>query len=499
MKLEVETSIPILFEKTDEVVDGRFTKVKIWICSIGENLNGSYFDKPLVESMIPSLSNIPILGYISKNSLNEADFNGHEEILVIEENGVKVEYIGRAYGLIPETNDATFETKKVNGKDIEFLVCTGILWNKFQECIDIFDRDLVKSQSLELFPDSIKGEFREDKLFHFTSATFEGACILGENVTAAMTGSVVEKFTESTIKDEVRALIAEYSHFTKNITNESIEGGERMKSTVNKKEIAAKFSLTVNQLYTELDRALSTITYISENYYGDPVERSKYYINDYDETYCYAYDCELRMDMKIPYVMNGDNPEIDIENASRIKYVPSDWVVETEGSVEDLDELDEFDTYAKKVIDEAKVEFTTLKKSFEDKFAIKDESYLKLTEKFELLQAESIKYEDSIKSLQQYKDENESAKNKVEVETLFTKYSKHLSKEEMENLRESYKTFTKFSDYVNHFNSIVVNKLIVDEKPNFSRMSINLDTDLEQEDKSKSTSAYKKVKNKKYN
>ena len=60
--------LPIMFQKLQqydiENLDTRFLKVKIWIMHLGENYNGSYFDKEVVTDAIPSLANTPILCFI---------------------------------------------------------------------------------------------------------------------------------------------------------------------------------------------------------------------------------------------------------------------------------------------------------------------------------------------------------------------------------------------------------------------------------------------------
>jgi len=198
----------------EEIPDSRWIKVKIWLCHTEGNLNGSYFSKELLENMKDnSLANIPILGYISKDSFNETDFNGHEERLIIEDGEVKIEYIGKIYGLIPESHNAQFEFKLCDdGVEREFLTCEGLLYTRFPECIDIFNRDEVKSQSMELEPDSISGKFELDNLFHFETAKFEGACVLGDSLTPAMVNSTIEKFSIKSIKDQLQEMIVELNN-----------------------------------------------------------------------------------------------------------------------------------------------------------------------------------------------------------------------------------------------------------------------------------------------
>lgn len=200
------------------VLDDRFIKTKIWIAHTGENRNNSIFSKELLESMIPSLSNTMILGYIATDEDGNQDFKGHETRLVIENGEFDIKYVGRAWGLIPESNNAHFELRYgEDGVEREYLVAEGLLWKKFPEVEEIFDRDSgFKSQSMELFPPSVKGYVNETGQFVFTHAKFEGACILGENVTPAMISSTIEKFSvNDNIKAEFSEMLTEFNtHFS---------------------------------------------------------------------------------------------------------------------------------------------------------------------------------------------------------------------------------------------------------------------------------------------
>ncbi|WP_151035825.1 hypothetical protein [Bacillus wiedmannii] len=213
-------SLPIEFEQVMNVLDDRFMKVKIWIAHTGENRNNSIFSKEVLEAMIPSLANVPILGYIAVDEDNQADFKGHEEALVIEDKQFKLKYMGRAYGVIPTENNARFETRYgSDGVEREYLVCDGIVWRKFPEVEEIFDRDGgFKWQSMELQNSSVNGYLDDNGVFVFTKAKFEGACILGEHVTPAMVSSTIEKFSVNTIKEELGDMLTEFNAYFSNIT-----------------------------------------------------------------------------------------------------------------------------------------------------------------------------------------------------------------------------------------------------------------------------------------
>lgn len=230
MKIELNTSIPIQFEVLEEYDDSRFLKGKIWVCHVGQNLNNSIFNKEIIEKAIPSLSNIPVLGYIEANNANETDFTGHEQRIVIDDDGARLEYLGRMYGTVPESNNAQFEFKVgEDGVNREYLTVEVLIHTKFQECVDIVTKNGFKNHSMELHPSSIKGQFNENKLFEFTDFKFEGLCLLGDNVTPAMKGSVLELYSQSKFNYQVNEMIQEFNTTFSALT--SSEGGK----TVNEK------------------------------------------------------------------------------------------------------------------------------------------------------------------------------------------------------------------------------------------------------------------------
>ncbi len=222
MDLKVPTSFPVVFEAVqspDYIDNERFLYCKIWICHTGKNLNNSYFTKEVLQKMIPSLAGIPIVGYISADEAGDVDFGGHEQKIVIDDNGIRLEYVGRAYGCVLENNNAKFETKLCSdGVEREFLTCEAVLWKKFDECINILERDGAKGQSMELYPGSIEGYFDVDGVFHFTDAKFEALCILGDKYIPAMTGSMIEYFNMNSIQQEIKEMLVELSNSIKQFT-----------------------------------------------------------------------------------------------------------------------------------------------------------------------------------------------------------------------------------------------------------------------------------------
>lgn len=145
--------LPVTFEKTGEVngKDTRFINVTIDVLHTGDNLNGSTFSKEVVDTALESIKNTPILGYIEESKAGDLDFKGHEHELKIDENGIQYVYSGSAYGVIPESCNARWVSRDDGtGTMRDYLRVDGLLWTKFDDSCEIFERDGVKAQSMEI-------------------------------------------------------------------------------------------------------------------------------------------------------------------------------------------------------------------------------------------------------------------------------------------------------------------------------------------------------------
>jgi uncharacterized coiled-coil protein SlyX len=611
-----QNKIPVSFEKIDEPNE-KFIRMKVWIANVGENHNASYFSKETLEQMAHTLPYTPVVGYIGKNEFNEKDFRAHEEELVKIGGELDFKYLGFAYGFVPSDPEWKFESKVCpDGILREYLTCTIFVWKKWSEVIEIFERDgWSKKHSMELT--DCEGYIDEnDKLFHFTSATFDGLCILGKDIEPGIPYSTIEKISFKRFNNQLKTMIEEYNKYFS--TTSSSKGGETEKmnehflkkdeygtgdkieidnskdaasdtpwgevnktklrndilkasnykslvkeaylivedgwedapseklkyphhvikdgklvlsipgceaalqrlhqegitsgsainhlkkhyktlglsldnfsahekevSRLSKKDIAAKFKLTAGQMFDEFNRVLSEVTYETEDWYGDKVERPRYYLRDYDESFVYVVDCmNDYMDMKLSYSTEGDNIKIDYESATRIKYTPIDW----DGGVEDDPDydgdvvIDSVQDFAKKFSMDAKVAFEKMKSDFEaktsdleTKISVKEDVIISLNEKFQKLQEESSSKDQQIESLSKFKKEHEEKIRKEKVESLFTKFAKVLSKEEMDELREKEPSFETYEAFEKEIKSFAADKLITahkEEKPEFSSMAI---------------------------
>ena len=319
-------SFPVVFEKIKdfETADDRFTKVKVWLMHLGKNLNNSSFEKSVVDKAIPTLQYIPIMGFVELNEDNEKDFSDHRYIITKDEKGVRRKYMGTPYGVIKSSddNDAHYEERLCeDGETRTFLVTEGVIWNVLEDGAEIFHRDLVKSQSMELYEKSIDGYEDEDGVFHFTDFSFRAACVLGEDVTPAMTGSTIE--VQFALSDFVKNIQSElndkYTTFTKlsEVVNEKTNGGvEIMENTDFTQTLLSQFediSAQVRQHETFTDRW----GYECSRYYAVDVQESEVIVVDAKNNYNY---------FGLSFTMNGDKAEINFETAKRKKLRYEDYV-----------------------------------------------------------------------------------------------------------------------------------------------------------------------------
>ncbi|WP_339194028.1 hypothetical protein MKY95_19565 [Paenibacillus sp. FSL P4-0176] len=481
MSNKVSRNIPILFQSVNtyesKESDIRFQKVKIWLCHTGKNHNGSYFSKEVIEKAIPSLSNTPVLAYVENNrSTGQVDFSDHREILVRKDGDIATKYLGKAIGIIPESNNAAFEDRLCDdGVTRTFLTVEALLWTKFDDSVDIMNRDIVKGQSMEL-SDEFEGEWGDDNCFHFTKFQFYGACGLGENIQPAMQNSTIElQFTStdfSEFSDEVNTMMEKFKqNFA---TNEIKETEQRENEELKtKKEIATSFNLTVGQLSEELSRKLSEVKYETMNWWDEEIEVVRYYLRDFDDQNVYAVDrMNDYQDVRIPYSKNGDNASFNFESATKIKYVPTDW---DNGSADEVEV-----SFAKVVVDEHKEYAVKAINDLKDEISTKQNDYIELNDKFSVVQEQLTQKESeiqglnaTIEQLKEYQKSVEDKEKNEQVEVIFSKIARAFSKEELTEWREkvaSYNSVIEFEKDIKAFAYDRISESNKDVKVDFSQM-----------------------------
>ena len=343
VQVKSKLSLPVMFQKIDDINDEskRFIKVKIWLLHLGQNFNGSVFEKEVVDKAIPTLQYVPIVGFIkdtdSKDKKTTEDFSDHHYIIVKTENGKELKYVGSAYGVIlsSEDNNAHYEERLCDdGETRTFLVVDGIMWDMFEDSAEIMKRDIVKSHSMELWDDedSYDGYEDENGLFHFTKFSFRAACILGDKYSPAMINSTVE--VQFTVSDFIKRIQEElnnkYMEFTKINSNSTqnqntnfTQGGNEKMSNSN-----TDFQTTIEQ-FEDIGNIVSQSEMITDRW-GDSI--SRYRLVDIQDSEVIVRDRKNYGFYGCPYTVDGDKPIVNFESAKRKKIVYEDYVDGTQSS-----------------------------------------------------------------------------------------------------------------------------------------------------------------------
>lgn len=295
--------------------DTRFLNITIDVMHTGLNFNESFFEKEIVDSCIESIKNTAVLGFIKYDKVSqEKDFKGHEHILTKTENGVEEVYLGRAYGVIPESCNPRWITKMCSdGQEREFLQVDALLWTKFDDSIEIVKRDTEKGQSMELELSSVEGYEDDGGVFHFTKFRFDGCCILGEGVQPAMIDANIKE-VQFTMTDFVKNLQSElndkFTTFTRLVNEKSNQGGIGIMPNTD-------FTQTVMEQFSDISNMVREHEVIVDRW-GDAIPRfylvdiqdNEVIVVDRQSNYCYY---------GFPFTLNGDKAEIDFANGNRKK------------------------------------------------------------------------------------------------------------------------------------------------------------------------------------
>ena len=357
-------SFPVLFQSVGEIGDKdcRFTKVKIWLMHLGQNFNGSYFEQSIVDEAIPTLQYIPIVAFIENNIHNEKDCSNHRYIITKDEKGVRRKYQGVAYGVIVSSadNNAHYEERLCDdGETRTFLVVDGLLWNMFEDSSEIMNRDIIKSQSMELWDDgeSIEGYEDENGIFHFTKFLFRAACILGKDYEPAMINSTVE--VQFTMKDFVAEIQSElndkFTTFTKLVDTKNNQGG--IKTMPN-----TDFSQTVMEQFEDISTMVTQHESMA-NRWGESIPR--FYLRDIQDNEVIVVDRKNSYQMfGFPFTMKGDKAEIDFacggsRKKTRYENYENDETIEApEGAFDFGKHIEELENAAYEKIQEAENKVT---------------------------------------------------------------------------------------------------------------------------------------------
>lgn len=234
----------INFEIT-ESLSPLFSKARVTVMYHGENPNRSSFSKWDVERAVPSLKNIPIVGYFSEEDEN---FGGHERSLVVEDDKIVVKTKTVPIGVVPES--AIFSWENIVDKDgikREYLVIdNALIWNRDEKLVSALSTDDF-GQSMEI---TVNESYTLNGIDYITDFYFTALCVLGiaKNgagyVQPAFNDAKVQTYSkDDSLTESMQNMFKDLKFALNEI--ETIEKGEQK---LKLEDLLAKFSLTEEEL-----------------------------------------------------------------------------------------------------------------------------------------------------------------------------------------------------------------------------------------------------------
>ena len=390
------------------------SKARCRIFYVGANRNGTFITEEFAEKLILTLPYVPVKG-IYDNVKDDFTDHGRER------------YEGRIYGIVPENPNFAWE-KHLDADGVErTYACTDVyLFTGLykQEAFDI----IGKSQSMELYVDSIKGEWQYingKKFFVFTEGRFLGLQALGEDYEPCFEGA-----SFYTLVDSVKTLMTDLEN--NEVFQKQNLGGEKHMN----------FKLSDNQKYNMIWTLLNPRFNEENDYVMD------YAVCDVYDEYAVVFKFEDSIYERAYYIKNDETDSLTIER-TEVCYIVD--VNEDEKHALDVLHAMNNNTYEK--IDEVVTNLQNEVDSFNSKKEENEAAIATLQQDKERLEGEleeantnyakALETIESINSEKQALDEFKAAVELKEKEDTIDKYSTLLEEEQLKDFKEKINEFTK--------------------------------------------------------
>lgn len=420
-----------------ETVTDTISKCRVRIFYKGMNRNRTYISDDFANQLISSLPYAPIKGIFN---YGEVDFEDHGE-----DNTD-----GRIYGIVPETQHFAWE-KHVDedGVEREYATADAYLFTGLYPEASLI---LGKSQSMEIFRGSLKGEWRISEndgkpYFHFLKGSLVGLQTLGRDVEPCFEGSAF-----FSLRKDLQNCVNYIKQLDNTIKKEE---GEKMDKTL--------FRLSDNE------KADILFDLINPNFNEEGNWELNGFITDvYDDYALYVNNTGYH---RVYYTKDGDNItlgeiiDVKIVDVTASEYSALEAMKAISGTYEAAQET--YTTLKGKVsgLEEEKTAFeaeketlTTEKTELEGKVAefesektaieaIISEKEAKITEyetQISDLTAENVRLGDEKNNIISENESLETFKKNVETEkktAIINEFSAHLTDEQIENFKNAMDSF----------------------------------------------------------
>ena len=390
------------------------SKARCRIFYTGANRNGTYITEEFAEKLISTLPYVPVKG-IYDNVKDDYTDHGRER------------YEGRIYGIVPENPNFAWEKHlDIDGVERTYACADVFLFTGLykQEAFDI----ISKSQSMELYADSINGEWQfinGKRYFVFTEGRFLGLQALGEDYEPCFEGA-----SFYTLVDSVKNLMVDLEN--NEIFQKQNLGGEKH----------MEFKLSDNQKYNMIWSLLNPRFNEENDYTMD------YAVCDVYDAYAVVFKFEDKAYERAYYTKNDDTDSLSIDKMEACYIVD---VNEEEKRALDVLHTMNSNTYEK--IDEVvtglqeKVDsFESKKEEIEATIATLQQDNGRLENELEEANKNYTTALETIDAINLEKDalaEFKASAELKEKESVIEKYTTILDEEQLASFRENIDNYTK--------------------------------------------------------
>lgn len=379
-----------------------------------DNRNGTYITDEFAEKLISSLPYTPVKGIYDNF---DEDYTDH---------GVKRD-LGRIYGIVPENPNFSWELHLDEDGIERQYACTDVLI--FSALYEEANEIVGKSQSMELYQPSIKGEWtiiNGKKLFKFEDGCFLGLQILGDDVEPCFEGAAF-----FSLYKELKTMIQQIKEYSLNSNN---KGGKSEMTKIN-------FKLSDNQKHDAIWSLLNT------NYTEEGDWEVTYGICDIYDEYALVYNYKTGSYERVYYTKEDNTDSIELGECKKC------YVIDvTEDEKNALDALRAFNGGTYEKIDESVKDVNTIKQQnseFSTKIEELNNSVATLTTERD---TNAQNYTNAQATISTLTEELETLKNyRLNVETqekeqVISSYSELLNEEILTSYREKISEYNSAKD-----------------------------------------------------
>ena len=390
------------------------SKARCRIFYTGANRNGTFITEEFAEKLVSTLPYVPVKGIYDTM---KDDFTDHG----------RERYEGRIYGIVPENPNFAWEKHlDIDGVERTYACTDVYLFTGLykQEAFDV----IGKSQSMDLYVDSIQGEWQYingKKFFVFTEGRFLGLQALGEDYEPCFEGA-----SFYTLIDSVKTLM---NDLEKNeVFQKQNLGGEKNMN----------FKLSDNQKYNMIWSLLNPRFNEENDYVMD------YAVCDIYDEYAVVFKFETSAYERAYYTKNDETDSLAIDKMENCYII--DVNDEEKRALEVLHAMNS-NTYEK--IDEVVVGLQEKVDSFSSKNEENEAAIATLQQDKERLETEleevngnyttALETIETLNSEKAALDEFKAATELKEKEAVIDKYAALLEEDELNGFKEKIDEFTK--------------------------------------------------------